>query len=160
PPVATAWAIHDDDKTPPTHILKRGDPKRKGEVVLPGFPRVLSSDRVPISFPLIPSPLSHVIPSRTDLARWLTRPDHPLTARVLVNRSWQHHFGRGIVETPNDVGLRGAPPTHPELLDCLATEFVTHGWSIKHLHRLMVLSSTYQQSSRARPSELAVQKDP
>jgi hypothetical protein len=160
PPVSAAWAIRDDDKTPPTHILKRGDPKRKGEVVLPNFPRVLSSDRIPISFPIIPLPLNQVIPSRIDLARWLTRPDHPLTARVLVNRIWQHHFGRGIVETPNDFGLRGAPPTHPDLLDWLATEFVTHGWSIKHLHRLMVLSSTYQQSSRVRPSELAEQKDP
>ena len=160
PPAATAWAIRDDDKTPPTHILKRGDPKRKSEVVAPSFPRVLSSDRTAISFPPIPLPPNHVLPSRTDLARWLTRPDHPLTARVLVNRIWQHHFGRGIVETPNDFGLRGAAPTHPELLDWLATEFVTHGWSIKHLHRLMVLSSTYQQSSRARPSELAEQKDP
>src|SRR5262249_35556290 len=67
-------------------------------------------------------------------------------ARVLVNRLWQHHFGRGLVATPNDFGIRGEPPTHPELLDWLATEFVAHGWSVKHLHRLMVLSSTYRQA--------------
>jgi hypothetical protein len=81
------------------------------------------------------------------LARWLTRPDNPLTARVLVNRLWQHHFGQGLVATPNDFGLHGDRPSHPELLDWLACEFVNHGWSIKHMHRLMVLSNTYQQAS-------------
>ncbi len=86
--------------------------------------------------------------TRLDLARWLTRPDHPLTARVIVNRLWQHHFGRGLVATPNDFGVRGERPTHPELLDWLATELVRSGWSLKHMHRLMVLSATYQQDSR------------
>ncbi len=122
-----------------SHVLKRGDPKKKEGTVEPAFPRVLTEP-------------GQVPPGRLDrlaLARWLTRPDHPLTARVMVNRVWQHHFGRGLVATPNDFGLRGVPPTHPELLDWLAVEFVEHGWSVKHLHRLLLLSSAYQQDSRA-----------
>jgi hypothetical protein len=97
---------------------------------------------------------------RSALARWLTDRDQPLTARVFANRVWQHHFGRGLVATPNDFGLRGSPPTHPELLDWLAVEFMESGWSVKHLHRLMVLSSTYQQSSRIDPGEIASKTDP
>ena len=85
---------------------------------------------------------------RKRLALWLTRPDHPLTARVMVNRIWQGHFGRGIVPTANDFGQQGQAPTHPELLDWLATEFVAQGWSMKAMHRLIVLSNTYQMSSR------------
>ena len=80
-------------------------------------------------------------------ARWLTRPDHPLTARVAVNRIWQHHFGSGIVKSLGNFGKVGTPPTHPELLDWLAREFVSRGWSFKALHRLMMTSSTYRQSS-------------
>jgi hypothetical protein len=83
--------------------------------------------------------------SRIELARWITRTDHPLTSRVWVNRVWKHHLGRGLVATPNDFGTRGTPPTHPELLDWLATEFVRNGWSTNHLHRLIVLSATYRQ---------------
>jgi hypothetical protein len=86
---------------------------------------------------------------RLELARWLTRPDHPLTARVMVNRIWQHHFGEGIVRTPSNFGKLGRPPTHPELLDWLALEFVRSGWSIKQMHRLILLSAAYQQSSEA-----------
>ncbi len=93
-----------------------------------------------------------------ELARWLTRADNPLTARVLVNRVWQHHFGRGLVPTPNNFGLRGEPPSHPELLDHLAAEFVGHGWSIKWLHRHILLSKTYQLASTPSPEQLA--KDP
>ena len=85
---------------------------------------------------------------RLALARWLTRPDNPLTARVIVNRLWQQHFGRGIVATPSDFGVRGEPPTHPELLDWLATELVANGWSLKAIHRLMVTSAAYRQASR------------
>ncbi|HEV8060713.1 MAG TPA: DUF1553 domain-containing protein, partial [Gemmataceae bacterium] len=92
--------------------------------------------------------------------RWLTRGDHPLTARVMVNRLWQHHFGRGIVGTPNDFGFRGQAPTHPELLDWLATEFVKHGWSLKHMHRLMVLSNTYRQASRLPSDSKTLKSDP
>jgi hypothetical protein len=88
----------------------------------------------------------------------MTRPDHPLTARVQVNRLWQQHFGRGIVATPSDFGFQGATPTHPELLDWLATEFVARGWSQKAIHRLMVTSATYRQSSR--PTSKTLESDP
>jgi hypothetical protein len=87
---------------------------------------------------------------RSVLARWLTDPKHPLTARVFVNRVWQHHFGRGLVETSNDFGVGGARPSHPELLDYLATEFVAGGMHLKPLHRLIVLSSTYRQGAATR----------
>jgi hypothetical protein len=139
PPPAAAWAIADDGKNPPTHVLKRGEVKRKGGVVEPAFPRVLTSG--------VRSQESGVRLKRTDLARWVTQPDHPLTARVFVNRVWQHHFGRGLVGTPNDFGLRGEKPTHPELLDYLATEFVATGWQLKPIHRMIVLSATYRQSA-------------
>jgi Protein of unknown function (DUF1553)/Protein of unknown function (DUF1549) len=148
-PPAQAWGIEDEPETPRTHVLVRGNPHRKGPEVEPAFPRVLVKDTSG------PGPLD-----RLALARWLTRPDHALTARVLVNRLWQHHFGRGLVATPNDFGLRGEPPTHPELLDWLACEFTRHGWSIKHMHRLMMLSSTYQQSSRASGQQAAKKIDP
>jgi len=92
------------------------------------------------------------------LAKWLTHPDHPLTARVVVNRIWQHHFGRGLVATPSDFGTRGAAPSHPELLDWLATEFIRSGWHLKQLHRLILNSSAYQQSATATPDTLA--RDP
>ncbi|MEM9185245.1 MAG: PSD1 and planctomycete cytochrome C domain-containing protein [Planctomycetota bacterium] len=95
-------------------------------------------------------------PGRLQLAQWLTDPRHPLTARVMVNRIWQGHFGRGLVDTPNDFGYRGSPPTHPELLDFLAREFIAGGWSIKRMHRLILLSSTYRQSSRHRAASAAV----
>ena len=88
---------------------------------------------------------------RRELAEWLVRPDNPLTARVMVNRIWQHHFGEGLVRTPNDFGERGERPTNPALLDWLAGRFVESGWSVKAMHRLIMLSSAYQQSSRAGP---------
>ncbi len=141
PPIQ-AWTLLDSGAAPTTHVLKRGDPHKPGEAVASDFPRILQNVSPP-------SPLKE--PKALDrlaLARWLTRPDHPLTARVLVNRLWQHHFGRGLVVTPNDFGLRGSPPSHPELLDWLAGEFVSHGWSLKHVHRLLVLSATYQQADR------------
>ena len=88
---------------------------------------------------------------RAALAKWLAGPDNPLTARVIVNRLWQHHFGRGIVATPSDFGVRGEPPTHPELLDWLASELVAHDWRLKPLHRLIVTSATYRLSNKANP---------
>ena len=85
---------------------------------------------------------------RQDLAEWLAQPENPLTARVLVNRLWQHHFGRGLVATPNDFGARGTAPTHPELLDWLAGELIRRGWKLKDMHRLIMTSAVYMQSSR------------
>jgi hypothetical protein len=85
---------------------------------------------------------------RLALAKWITDPANPLTARVMVNRLWHYHFGTGIVATPGDFGHKGVPPTHPELLDWLASEFVAHGWSVKHIQRLIVTSATYRQSSK------------
>ena len=117
-----------------------GDPQKPGEVVPRGVPGFL--DGLPI--PAVPAQHS----GRRQLADWLTHPDHPLVARVMVNRIWQQHFGRGIVATPSNFGSRGARPTHPHLLDWLASEFRAAQWSIKHLHRLMLASQTYRLSSR------------
>jgi hypothetical protein len=121
-----------------------GDFLLKGAVVNPGVPAVLP-----------PLAGSHR-PNRLDLARWLTDPGNPLTARVTVNRIWQYYFGKGLVETENDFGMQGSPPSHPELLDWLATEFVQRGWSQKAIHRLIVTSATYRQSSQYRPDAAAV----
>jgi hypothetical protein len=136
-PPAKAWTVADGGGKLETAVLKRGNPHNPGARVGPDFPRALRR------------PGADDPRDRIELARWLTRPDHPLTARVIVNRLWQHHFGKGLVRTPNDFGTRGEPPTHPELLDWLATELVRGDWSLKHLHRVMVLSNTYQQSSRS-----------
>ncbi len=155
-PLAEAWSVADAGHAVPTHLLMRGDPKHKGPKLEPAVPRVLVD-------PAAPAAGCGQEPGGADrlaLARWLTRPDHPLTARVLVNRVWQHHFGRGLVRMPNDFGLRGEAPSHPELLDWLACEFVEHGWSIKHLHRLMVLSGAYRQASHGAGGALAQQADP
>jgi hypothetical protein len=141
PPPPAAWTIADDTTIPATHVLKRGEIKKKGATVEPAFPRILESS--------VPRPQSSVRLKRIDLAKWVTRPDHPLTARVFMNRVWQHHFGRGIVGTPNDFGHRGDRPTHPELLDFLATEFVANGWHLKPIQRMIVLSNAYRQSSRS-----------
>ena len=96
---------------------------------------------------------------RTALADWLVKPDNPLTARVIVNRLWQYHFGRGLVTTPSDFGMMGSEPTHPELLDWLATELVARGWSLKAMHRLMVISATYRQSSRGSAANRAAEPE-
>jgi hypothetical protein len=140
---------------PPTYLLRRGNWRNRGAEVQPGFLSVLDA-----ATPAIPPPPPGAKSTgrRAVLARWLTRADHPLTARVLVNRLWQHHFGRGLVGTPSDFGKQGEPPTHPELLDWLAREFVERGWSLKAMHRLMVTSATYRQSSRHDPK--AAQADP
>ncbi len=127
---------------PPTFLRRRGDYYTKGPEVRPAFPAVLASGDPEIR------PTAHSSGRRSSLAAWLTRADHPLTSRVIVNRVWQSHFGRGIVATPSDFGLMGETPTHPELLDRLATELVERGWSLKAIHRLIVTSATYRQSSR------------
>ncbi|MBI1375376.1 MAG: DUF1549 domain-containing protein [Phycisphaera sp.] len=123
----------------------------------PGFLSILDPDPAKIT---APKALPESSGRRLALANWLTQPDNQLTTRVIVNRIWQHHLGTGIVATPSDFGRLGTPPTHPQLLDYLATWFVEHGWSIKRLHRLIMLSSTYCQAADVAPSEVAAMKDP
>jgi hypothetical protein len=118
-------------------IQLRGEPDHPGDEVPRGFIRVLGGG---------PLPAETTGSGRLELARWLTRSNNPLAARVMVNRIWQQHFGRGLVQTPNDFGVRGLPPTHPELLDHLAREFIHSGWSVKAMHRRLMLSAMYQQS--------------
>jgi hypothetical protein len=152
---AQALVVKEQGPEPPvTHVLLRGNPQSEGEVVQPGFPSVLG-----VADPEIRRP-AHGESSgrRRALAEWIASPDNPLTARVMVNRLWQWHFGRGIVRSPNNFGLQGDPPTHPELLDWLAAEFIEHGWSLKHIHRLLLFSQTYRMSSAAREEALA--RDP
>ncbi len=120
-------------------VQLRGDRDTPGQEVPRGFPKVLGGD-------LLPADCEGS--GRLELAGWLTRPENPLTARVLVNRVWQYHFGQGLVKTPNDFGYRGRRPTHPKLLDHLATRLVENGWSIKALHRWVMNSAVYQQASR------------
>ena len=130
-----------------TTVFIQGDFTRPAEEVTPGTPVVLHALAV-----------SDRRPDRLDLARWIVDPANPLTARVIVNRVWQQYFGRGLVETDNDFGLQGSNPTHPELLDWLAGEFVRSGWSLKALHRTIVTSHTYRQRSARRPA--LDEKDP
>jgi mono/diheme cytochrome c family protein len=128
-----------------THMLHRGDYSQPRDVVEANFPSVL---RGPGSTGQIKAGAGGS-GTRVALADWLVSSSNPLTARVMVNRIWQHHFGRGLVATTSDFGTRGRPPTHPELLDWLASEFVARGWSLKQMHKLMLMSATYQQSSVA-----------
>ena len=129
-----------------TKLLIRGDHRQPGPVVEPAVPAVLTAS--PVAFP--PQPESaKTTGRRLNFARWLVSPDNPLTSRVMVNRIWQYHFGRGLVESPSNFGLNGAPPSHPDLLDWLAVEFTENSWSIKHIHRLIVTSSVYRQGSVA-----------
>jgi hypothetical protein len=141
PIVPLAMGI-EDGKQEKTFVLERGEPANKGDEVRPGYPVVLTNDDLTIV-----SPRPTTTGRRTALAKWLTDNRNPLTARVMVNRLWQHHFGRGIVRTPSDFGVRGDPPTHPELLDWLAAEFMQTGWNLKRLHRLLLTSATYQQAT-------------
>jgi len=152
-PVATGMADL-GRAAPKTFVLRRGNCEAPGEEVQPGFLSILN-----------PAPTKIVAPKnisstgrRTALANLLVNPENPLTARVMVNRIWHYHFGRGIVGTPSDFGIKGEPPTNPALLDWLASEFVRNGWSIKKMHRLIMNSSTYQQASTS--NELAAKTDP
>jgi hypothetical protein len=142
---ATGWCATDaGPEAPPVHLFFQGDVHQPRDEVQPGFLSILDPNPA-----AIPSPNSaSTTGRRTALADWIASPENPLTARVMVNRIWQHHFGRGIVGTPNDFGFTGERPTHPELLDWLAAELVESGWSIKHIHRLIVKSATYRQASR------------
>jgi len=123
----------------PTHRLYRGEPLAKREQVLPNAPKIFTDLQLPADSP--------EADRRRELANWIASPANPLTARVIVNRIWQFHFGAGLVDTPSDFGAAGISPTHPELLDWLAAELVRHNWSLKHIHRLILQSATYQQSS-------------
>ena len=132
----------------PTYRFNRGDPMQKRETVPPGTLAVFQ--------PLTLATNTPEQERRLQLADWIARPENPLTARVLVNRLWQHHFGVGLVNTPNDFGRNGAKPSHPELLDWMASELVANGWSIKKLHRLILTSATWRQSSAPREDSLKV----
>lgn len=156
PPLSQVWAIENLEDQAKTYVLKRGDVHRKAGQAHPAYLRVVAE-------------IGNKPKSRIDLADWLTDPRHPLTARVYVNRMWQHHFGRGIVDTANDFGTRGSPPTHPALLDWLAVELMKPTipvagtndapWSLKRMHKLMVMSTTYRQVSRIE-NTAAQAKDP
>ncbi len=148
-----------------SHIMIRGDFRRPGMEVAPNGLRVLESE----SLHFETSPQKNSDGRRIALANWLTHPNNPLTARVIVNRIWQQHFGKGLSESPSDFGVMGREPSNPQLLDWLATWFVDNGWSIKQLHRLILTSSTYRQLSRlpddasaeeANAWKLALKRDP
>ena len=143
-PSATVLEHVKPELIPETYLLNRGELTLKGRVVSPGLPRSLMDGSIPMNLPMEVSGARY----RKQLALWLTRPNHPLTARVMVNRIWQGHFGKGIVRTTNDFGSQGDLPSHPKLLDWLAAEFVNRGWSIKSMHRLIMLSEAYQRDSR------------
>ncbi|MDP6719058.1 MAG: DUF1553 domain-containing protein, partial [Pirellulaceae bacterium] len=130
----------------PTYVLRRGNYLTPGRPVEPGVPSVLVSKETPFEI-TTPAHGANTTGRRLALARWITRPKHPLTARVMVNRIWKHHFGQGLVTTLDNFGKMGAAPSHPDLLDWLAREFVRQDWSIKSLHRLVLTSRTYRQSS-------------
>ena len=131
-------------QTPPSYLLFRGDPNTKGSQMKPGFVAAATYGNPPTEIPPADGRTSG---RRRALAEWLASPQNPLTARVIVNRIWHHHFGRGIVATLDNFGKMGDAPTHPELLDWLAVEFMNRGWSIKQLHRLIMTSDAYQMAS-------------
>jgi len=172
PPFAETLSVRERGPDPiSTHILIRGDAHSQGKEVHAGFPQIFTE--LPAQFSVSQPPpreseLRQVLREcgvrpttgmRRQLAEWLVDPEHPLTSRVIVNRVWQHHFGQGLVRTPNNFGKAGVPPTHPKLLDWLARELIEGGWSLKRLHKLIVSSSTFRMSSRAE-NEQAVHIDP
>ena len=144
-PEPRIMALWDRGEPSPTYMYRRGNYLTPGSYVSPGVPAVLHDDS---PFEITPPwPGAKATGRRLTFARWLTRPQHPLTARVMVNRIWKHHFGQGIVRSLGNFGKTGDRPTHPELLDYLARDFLRHGWSIKAVHRQLVLSATYRQVS-------------
>jgi hypothetical protein len=151
--IQAAWEA--DGAVPPTYVFRRGNLTTPGAEVQPGVFAVLTDPRNPTLLPTA-SPGAKTSGRRTLWVRWLTSPDHPLTSRVFVNRVWQRYFGEGIVSTSDNFGRLGARPTHPELLDWLATEFVRGGWKMKDLHRLIVTSSVYRQSAAFQSGPAAV----
>jgi len=148
-----AMVAFDSKKPSDLRVHVAGDNRRLGEVVSRGFPRVLlRKDQPAVKIPPHAS-------GRLELARWLTRADHPLTARVMVNRVWQWHFGEGLVRTPDNFGQLGEEPSHPGLLDHLAETFITDGWSLKRLHTRILLSAVYRQASASRERPMQVDAD-
>lgn len=145
-PLREIMVMREEPDRRDTYLLKRGAYDARGAKVIPETPAVLSTLG------------DDVARNRLGLSQWLTRPDNPLASRVVVNRMWQMIFGQGLVRTPEDFGRQGQPPTHPELLDWLAVDFVEHGWDVKRLLKQIVLSATYQQSST--PSEESFETDP
>src|SRR5262249_28349409 len=160
-------ALWDRGEPSPTYVYRRGDPLRPGLLVGPGVPSVLTDGKTPFEVKP-PWPGAKKTGRRLVFARWLTQPDHPLTARVAVNRLWKHHFGTGLVKTLGNFGKTGTPPSHPELLDWLAREFVApspegargeNRGSLKAMHRLLMTSSTYRQSSAVTPEQEKLDPD-
>jgi hypothetical protein len=145
-PEPRVQALWDRGQPTPTYIYRRGDFLTPGRLVGPGVPSVLTDGKTPFVVKP-PWPNAKKTGRRLAFAQWLIQPNHPLTARVAVNRLWKHHFGTGIVKSLGNFGKTGTPPTHPELLDWLAGEFVRQGWSMKSIHRLLMTSTTYRQSS-------------
>jgi hypothetical protein len=168
-PLESLSVLVESDANPPVHhVLKRGQHTAPGREVQPGVPAAFCSRdntwQMVSSFPkknpqVAGRPGFLSTGRRTELARWITAPANPLFARVMVNRVWQHHFGTGLVSTPDNLGKSGARPSHPELLDYLASEFVRSGWSVKAMHRLIVKSATYRQSSTPRRDVGAIDPD-
>ena len=132
----------------PTHILRRGNPHLVGREIKPAFPEVLNPPAV--QMPPVPEDTKSSGKRRV-FAEWMASAENPLTARVMVNRIWQHHFGRGIVRSTNDFGQLGIPPTHPKLLDWLASEFIASGWRLKAMHKLIMTSNAYRMSAQSNP---------
>ncbi|MDF1746120.1 MAG: PSD1 and planctomycete cytochrome C domain-containing protein [Gimesia sp.] len=157
-PPLTIRALWDRGEPSPTYILRRGEYDQPGRPVRPDVPSALTDGSTPFS---VKPPFPNGTPKtgrRLAFARWLTQPDHPLTARVMVNRIWFHHFGTGLVKSLENFGVKGERPSHPELLDWLAVRFVEQGWSIKEVHRTIMNSQTYRQSSHI--SNEIQQRDP
>ncbi len=155
PALPQVWAGNYAQPTEPTFVHKGGDPMKPGDPVLPASLGVL--DQVTKPYELKPDAAEGQ--RRLALAKWITSNDNPLTPRVLANRVWQHHFGTGIIDTPSDFGFLGSKPTHPELLDYLASRLIANGWKLKPLHREILLSKTYQQSASSREDGAKADKD-
>ena len=152
---AVVYTIKPEQPPGASHVLMRGSPVAKGEIVTPGG--IASLKFASADFQL--DATSPEGDRRRKLAEWIARDDNPLFARTIVNRLWHYHFGRGLIETPNDLGFNGGQPSHPELLDYLASELIASGWSLKHLQRLIVSSATFQRSSLPRVEYLQADKD-
>ncbi|MFP6676376.1 MAG: DUF1553 domain-containing protein, partial [Pirellulaceae bacterium] len=150
-PFEKIQALWDVGKPPTIRLLHRGDVEYAGPKVDPGFLSVLSTAGESTAVASSQA-VGETTGLRLAFAEWLTRPGHPLTARVIVNRMWQHHFGRGIVDTPGNFGATGSRPTHPALLDWLAVDFIRHDWNAKRLHRMMMMSTAYRQTSKWVPN--------